>query len=449
MKKKITYIILVACIAVASAFILVSNQQKKSETGFAASTFELLPRKAGLVQAAEWVTLKENTTTLLQKVKQNPADKKSLLVLASLYLQEARISGNYQYYNTAAMRCVDEVLKQEAKNFEALTFKAMILLSQHHFEEGLAVAEQAKQINPYNSFVYGLLVDANVELGHYEEAVACADKMVSIRPDNRSYSRIAYLREIHGDLNGAIDAMKLAIEAGTPGDENTEWSRIQLGKLYEKKGDVTNAEIQYQIALSNRPKYPYAIAGLAHIATYKKEYNAALQYYMQADTLLSDHTFKEGMIEIYTLTGKNDKAKAMAATILNYMQQFAKRNPNEQGQNETHEMAHAYMGVENFDKALEYALMEYNNRPYNIEVNETAALVYYRKADYANALKHIQTAMKTNCNNPELLCHAGLIYAKAGDTITARRLLVKALKNNPFLPADLEKESREVLKAIG
>jgi hypothetical protein len=56
--------------------------------------------------------------------------------------------------------------------------------------------------------------------------------------------------------------------------------------------------------------------------------------------------------------------------------------------------------------------------------------------------------MKTNCNNPELLCHAGLIYAKTGDTKKAKNLLLKALKNNPFLNAELEKESREMLHTL-
>ena len=114
----------------------------------------------------------------------------------------------------------------EPNNFEALTFKALIHLSQHHFTEGLEVAERAKKINPYNAFIHGILVDANVELGNYTAAVAAADKMISIRPDLRSYSRISYLREIHGDYKGAIEAMQLAVDAGVPGEEGTEWARF-------------------------------------------------------------------------------------------------------------------------------------------------------------------------------------------------------------------------------
>lgn len=49
-------------------------------------------------------------------------------------------------------------------------------------------------------------------------------------------------------------------------------------------------------------------------------------------------------------------------------------------------MAHSWMGVNNYDKVLQYALVEYNRRPANIEVNETVAIVYYEKEDYAQAV---------------------------------------------------------------
>ena len=69
-------------------------------------------------------------------------------------------------------------------------------------------------VNPYNAYVYGLLVDGNVEMGNYDTAVSYADKMVSVRPDLTSYSRVSYLREIFGDYAGSIKAMQMAVEAG-------------------------------------------------------------------------------------------------------------------------------------------------------------------------------------------------------------------------------------------
>ncbi len=122
---------------------------------------------------------------MLALIKENPTDSKSQLRLAALYIQEARVTGNYAYYDVAAMKYINDVLNLDSLDFHALVFKSLIYMSQHHFADGLAVAHKAQQVNPYNAYVYGLLVDGNVEMGNYDTAVAYADKMVSITA--RSY----------------------------------------------------------------------------------------------------------------------------------------------------------------------------------------------------------------------------------------------------------------------
>ena len=446
MKKRFAYSALLVLFVAASAFVLtrVKNHTNKIEAVYS----ELLPRKTSLIYASEWNTVKNNVDLLRRKIEKNPSDIKSLLALTAQYIQEGRNTGNFNYYNEAALKCISAVLEKEANNFEALTFKATILLSQHRFTEGLTIATKAQQLYPYNAYVYGLLVDGYVESGKYNEAITAADKMISIRPDNRSYSRIAYLREIHGDIHGAVEAMKMAVDAGAPGDENTEWCRVQLGKLFEKTGNINEAKMHYTIAVDNRQNYPYALAGLARIAANEKDYDKALDLYRQADSIIADHTFKEGIAEIYNLKGENEKAKTVAENILGYMKKLSSKESKNAGQNEDHEMAHAYMGVNNYDKALEYALEEYNRRPANIEVNETVAIVYYGMGNYAKAVSYIGTALKTNCKNPELLCHAGLIYAKAGDKAKAKMFLNEALKNNPVMPQSLKMECERMLKSL-
>lgn len=444
MKKRFIYAALLVLIVATSAFVLIRRHHSKFENVYS----ELLPRKTSIGYAAEWAVVKNNVDVLIRKLEVNPNDIKSLLALTAQYIQEGRTTGNFDYYNEAAFKCINKILDKDQDNFEVLTFKATILLSQHRFSEGLAIATKAQHLYPHNAYVYGLLVDGYVETGKYNQAIEAADKMVSIRPDNRSYSRIAYLREIHGDIPGAIEAMKMAVDAGAPGDENTEWCRVQLGKLFEKVGNINEAKMQYTIATDNRNNYPYAIAGLARISTVEKDYNNALDLYLRADSIIPDHTFKEGIAEIYKLQGKNDKANRIAEEILNYMKKFSSANKNSVGQNEDHEMAHAYMGVSDYDKALHYGLLEYDRRPDNIEVNETVAIVYYGKGEYAEALPYIETALKTNCKNPELLCQAGLIYAKTGNKEKARTLLNEALKNNPIIPMALKDECTRMLSTL-
>ncbi|HTE09942.1 MAG TPA: tetratricopeptide repeat protein, partial [Chitinophagaceae bacterium] len=324
------------------------------------------------------------------------------------------------------------------------------MLSQHHFAEGLKIAEEAKTINPYNAFIYGLIIDGNVEMGNYTAAVENADKMVSIRPDIRSYSRISYLREIHGDYPGAIDAMKMAVSAGLPGDEGTEWSRVQLGHLYENTGDMKNAAMYYTIALDNRPAYAYALAGLARIAVASGNYQKAIDYYLQADSLVNDFTIKEELSDVYNASGEKEKSGTLANAVINGMNAAAanEKKDDSSGHYSDRELAYAYLKVNQFGKALDHALLEYNRRPENIDVNETLAWVYYSKGDHAKALPFAKVALKTNSQNPTLLCRMGLIYFKNNDKLTAAKLLKAGLAAHPNINTKLQMESESALQLL-
>lgn len=439
MKKRFIYTIVFFFFIVASGFIILKYKKDADKKG--AALFQIIPRKGNLT-TAEWQRCKNFSTNLIQKIKADPSDVKSLNALTALYLQEARTSGNFAYYDKAALNCVDKVLKIDGKNFEALTYKATIFLSQHHFTDGLALAKQIAELYPYSAYVYGILVDANVELGNYKDAVEAADKMISIRPDIRSYSRISYLREIHGDLGGAIDAMKLAVDAGQPGIEGTEWARVQLGKLYEQTGDLKYAEMNYTISLQNRPNYPYAIAGLARLAVAAKDFKKAIELYSEADSSSNDYSFKEALVDVYKQNSESSKANSIANSIIDGMVKAAELSGKDQaaGHYADREMAYAYLAINKTDKALEHALLEYNRRPDNIDANETVAWAYYNKGDYKKAEEYIRTALKTNCKNPTLLCHAALIYLKADDKTNAKNYLQEALKNHPNIPLDLQTE---------
>ena len=448
MKKNLLSILLIAFFIGAAGFVVLKYKQgeKKKETAI----YQLLPRAGAQAQSEEWAKTKKTAEKLITAITANPEDKKSLLALANLCIMESRATGNYTYYDMAAMKYINDVLKVEPNNFEALTLKALVQLSQHHFADGLATAEMAKKINPYNAFVYGILVDGNVEMGKYDSAVAAAEKMMSIRPDLRSYARASYLREIYGDYPGAIEAMKLAIDAGAPGDESTEWSRVQLGHLYENIGDLKNAAMQYTIAINERPGYPYALAGLAGITLAENDYVKAVAYYQEADSIISNSTFKEGLAAAYKMAGKNIEAKKLTEETIAEMTKSAKAALTDEtiGHYSDKELAEILIRNGNYDKGLEHALAEYNRRPDNIDVNEMLAWAYYKKGDAAKAGQYIKVALKTNSQNPTLLCHTGLIFFATGDKAQAKKYLQDGLKNNPNILAELKNESAAALKQI-
>ena len=58
--------------------------------------------------------------------------------------------------------------------------------------------------------------------------------------------------------------------------------------------------------------------------------------------------------------------------------------------------------VGDLNKALKYALKEYEIRPENIDVNRKLALIYQDMGNSAKALEHMTKAAKTNSKHPEL-----------------------------------------------
>ncbi|MBF9219558.1 tetratricopeptide repeat protein [Hymenobacter ruricola] len=409
----------------------------------------LKERHGDLAAGGEWLNTKAAIDGLLAKLRTNPDDHKSRLLLAQAYMQEARVTGDHPYYDGAAMELLEEVLQAEPENFEALCCKASLCLTQHHFAQGLGLAQQAQKLNPNSGFVYGLLTDANVEMGHYDEAIKMADKMNELRPDLAAYARVSYLREIYGDVPGAIQAMDMAAKAGYIGLEQTEWTRVALGHLYEISGDTAQARGHYLMALAARPAYSYALAGLGRMAAARRDYGAAIKYYQQARATVKDYAFADELTDLYRLNGQPDQANKMAEESISMLASAAKEaDDNEQmGHYADRELAYAYLKTNELDKALAHAKIEYARRPDNIDVNETMAWVLYKRGQYAEAQKYMQVARRTGSKNPVLLGRAGLILTKLGRTAEGQALLESSLKTAPYLNPDVEAEGKKLLAA--
>jgi tetratricopeptide (TPR) repeat protein len=401
----------------------------------------LKERTGALANAPEWIETQATYKKLIGELQSKPGDTRNTLLLAKTFMNEARATGDFSYYNKAALDLIETVLTKEPKNFEAIALKSMIFLSQHRFAEGKTMAEQALLANPHNSFVYGLLVDANVELGDYRQAVAMCDKMVGIRPDIRSYSRISYLRELHGELSGAIEAAQQAIEAGVPGREDTEWTRMVLAHLYEDTNELQKAKAQYELSLQHRPDYPFALAGLGRIARFNKDYPAAVQYYEKASGVMNDVSFFEELAEIYHLNGQDEKAATCIRVTTEALlaDNISSKKDKNLGHNADYELAIMFLKNNQAAKALEYARAEYNRRPQNMDACEVLAWSLYKNGQLAEASQRIQEAMRTKSQKPERLVKAGIILASNGQQAEGKAMIAKGLSLKPYMDEELVK----------
>ena len=364
----------------------------------------LFERKGELAKAEEWQKTKTKVEELNQKIAKQSNDLKSRLQIAVIYMSEARITGEHPYYYPAITKILDGVLAMDSKNFEALVYKASVKMSQHKFDEAKMLAEKAKNINPDNAYVYGVLVDANVELGNYEEAVQVSDKMQALKPSLESYSRASYLREIYGDYPGAIEAMKMAVQAGLPGSEPFCWSKKTLAHLYEKTGQWNEAEKQYQDILAIRPSYAFALEGLAKVEKARKNYSKALDLLKQASDIMPEFSFHEEMADIYELQGDSQKAKDKYLEVITMLGADEKS-----GHTVSLELCRVYSKAGMYDEAIEQGTKEYKQRPLNIDVNQAMAWANFKKNETEKARNFIKVALKTGSKDPELLQKATAI----------------------------------------
>ncbi len=388
----------------------------------------LLERKDTVGKTAEWDNVKklflEHTTALSKDTN----DITSRLNLTALYLNEARMGNDASYYYTAALKMIEQTLQKDNltkdDRFLALTYQSSVLLSLHQFADAKKIATQALELNPYQADIYGALVDASVELGEYNNAVMLCDKMLSIRPDLRSYSRASYLRQIFGDNEGAKQAMKMAVDAGPTGFEATEWARVNLGDLYLNAGQYDTAQYLYESALYYRPGYPYAEIGLAKLAKMQKQYDTAIAHCEKAIHVLSESSFVSLLGECYALKGNHAKAEEIHHDVLTLLQEgeidnekntIAKHNGNR-------ELAMAYLHTGNTIEALHFAQKDLALRPENIDANELVAWICYLQKDFANAKKYIDKALITKAKNAQTLFKASLIYQANTDMAKANEL---------------------------
>ena len=358
----------------------------------------LFARTGELAKAPDWTKTQEKVNELMLKIDKDPRDIKSRLKLVTIYLAEARITGEHPYYYPAVLKITDGILSMEPQNFEALTYKSSVLMSQHRFADAKRVAESAKKINPDNAYIYGVLVDANVELGNYEEAIRMSDIMQGLKPSLESYSRASYLREIYGDYPGSIQAMVMAVQAGLPGSEPYCWSKKTLGYLYEQTGDLKRAERQYLEILEERPSYAFALEGLARIEKSRKNYDQALKYLDEAAAIMPEVSFHEEMADIYARQGLKEKSEAKFAEVVEML-----KTDEASGHIVYLDLAKFYLKFGRYDEALAYGQKEYDARPDNIDVCRAMAEIYFRKNELDKANQMLTSATRTGCKNPELL----------------------------------------------
>ncbi len=358
-------------------------------------------------------------------VQRDPTNANAYARLGVAYLQRVRETGDPALY-TLAQQALDQALTLDPQQLDALVGQGLLATGRHDFLTALDWAAQARAINPYRADILGIEVDAYVELGRYAEAVTAAQAMVDLRPDLSSYSRVAYIRELHGDMAGAQAAMRLAVEAAVVGQEEWAWLQTQLGHLYFNTGQWAEAGALYEDVLRYRADYPYAVAGQARVHAAHGDSAAAVAL---LEPLVQRQPLPEFVIllgDLYTQTGRLEAAQHQY-DLVRVIQQLQV----EVGQNLDLELA-TFEVAYNPDAtaALTAAQAAYAQRP-TIYAADALAWAWHRLGDQTQAWAYSQEALRLGTQDALLHYHAAAIAAALEDTPAACTHLQTALALNP------------------
>jgi tetratricopeptide (TPR) repeat protein len=375
-------------------------------------------------------------------VKTVPADPHYQNLLAGAYIQKVRESMDYTYLDRASQMLAN-VLAEDPKNYEAARLRTEIALERHEFK---LAAEYSKDLTEWaanDSWNWGTLGDAWIEIGDYDKAAGAYQKMVNLHPDLASYNRAAYFRFINNDVDNAVKIMKLAISSGSASAENTAWCEVELGKMYLKTGKVADAEQAFRGALRYFPNYHTALAGLAQSRAAQNDWKGAIESMRLAQQSTPFPDYAAALFDYYTAAGQTAEAQKQKETIeiIDRLGQAGKEKANRN-------LALIYADHDwNVARALELAQNELEVRG-DIYTYDALAWALYKNKRYQEAGDAMQKAMRFQTPEPMFFYHAGLIDTALGKKDEAREMLKKALGLNPNFDSRQASIAGKVLKDL-
>lgn len=404
MKKAIIYTCIALSVILLIGLVTVNYNTEAQDSQSSKTTSivaPLLDRSEKIQLGKEWENVQNTYQKNKIRVNSNPDAHKEMLTLAELFIREARVTGEHGHYYPAALKLCNKVMNTTDDpdvKYHALVTKAGVQLSLHEFREALTTAKKAHQINDISARIYGVLVDCYVELGRYNKAVMMADKMVQIKPDIRSYSRVSYVRELHGDYEGAREAMKMAVKAGYPGYEETAWAMLTYGNLSAEMGDWELADKTYDQILATRENYPFAVAAKADLAYHNGDLDKAESLLNKAIDIIPEVHFYTKLAQIYKDQNRVKEFDSIMEEVFLMLEDDV-----QSGHNMNLEYAHIYLDLmEDYEKANKFAMKEWNKRPENAAVNNLMAKIAFKRDQKQQAKEYLKIVTQLNPENPDL-----------------------------------------------
>jgi tetratricopeptide (TPR) repeat protein len=405
-----------AAFAATVALILLLNRSSSPSGGSASS--------AGGTLVPPGASTDVQIAALERDLADDPGAAELYAALGNSFLQKVRETGDPSFY-ARSQTAFTQGLRRDPHDAGSLTGMGALALARHDFKGGLRYGMKAHAEAPEVVRPYGVIVDAQVELGRYGDAARTLQRMVDLKPNLASYSRASYFRELHGDLNGALDAMRLAVSAGGDAPENLAYVQTLLGNIEFERGRLGAAGAAYRLALARYPKYVPAEAGLARVEAARGQLGPAIRRYRSvvARLPLPEHVIALGEAEL--AAGRRAAAERDLA-LVGVEQRLLQRS----GVNTDTELAIFEANHGDAGQAVALARRSWANAP-SVRSADALGWALTRAGRPAAGLGWATRALRLGSADPAFLYHAGMAAKAGGRTGLARRWLTSLLSHNP------------------
>jgi tetratricopeptide (TPR) repeat protein len=354
--------------------------------------------------------LQQRVTDMERRLRDHPADLHASLLLADALQRLMRVTGNVGLA-VRAEQVLKDALEENPGSYDANRMLGALYLSQHRFSQAIAVATNSREARPYDPVNYGVLGDAHLELGDYDEAFDAFDRMMALRPSAAAYARVAYARELQGDLKGALESMKLSADATSAEDlEGLAWTRSQIGDIYFQLGQLNGAKDAYASASQAFPGHPFAVIGYAKVIAAEGDITGALGLLQQLAASSATPELAARIGELLDRLGRHEEAERQYA-----LAEAGWRSDVPDPKNLARFLA-------DHDRKTDEAVMmaeRARSERHDIFTEDVLAWAYFKAGRLADARAAIARALRTNTSDRDIRAHEAAI-AKAGARIASR-----------------------------
>jgi tetratricopeptide (TPR) repeat protein len=284
------------------------------------------------------------------------------------------------------------------------------------------------------AFDYGLLGDVLMEQGRLTEAVAAYQRMIGLKPDLQSYTRVAHLRWLKGDLEGAIEVMRMATTSGGPGDpEPTAWAYTRLGIYELQAGDIEMATKAAAVAFEFAENYPAALLLRGRILLTQNRAEEAIDFLQRAAALTRLPEYEWTLADAWRETGKIQLAEKAENSLARH------------GAIDDPRTFALYLATrkQQVQEALKLAQDELKTRA-DVFTFDTLAWALQVNGRLPEAREYSRKALSEGTQDARLLYHAGCLALAAGEYADAETAFTLSDRIKQMLMPlerdDLEKE---------